>query len=72
MCVRVCICACVCVVALTWHGVQLRARFVPERDVASACDFFTRDVILASWSRLSTTTTWFYDVFQAMQNQISY
>lgn len=51
---------------------SLRNRFVPERDAASACEFFTKDVIIASWSRISTATTWAYDKFQAFQNQISY
>lgn len=50
----------------------LRARFVPERDVAGACDYFTRQVIFASWSKTSNLTTWFYDLFQMMQNDISY
>ena len=55
------------------HSMEnLRKRFVPEMDVVQACEYFTRDVIFASWSKMSTFTTWFYDKFQAYQNKIEY
>ena len=55
------------------HTMQnLRARFRGELDVREACNFFTRDVILASWSSKSQFTTKMYDLFQAFQNSIDY